>query len=309
MRSEAGEMSEQDETGIVGEATIPQVSDSATTATHSEPATRSFANELSGAMHTAADAWHTRLRDEAFRYRDDQIAAVHERAEAEGVELRAGIDGDLAAADEAASAAIRQIEEEREATVAGLHQVLEERLALHRDVIGREVEAAENEIDAYVAYLDGFFGRLSTETDPEAIVRLAGSIPPLPDLDAATAAARAAAEAELVTEASAVAASPEPAVEAVPEVPQPSRPTPDELVPVMDPDASTAPALADPWLTQPQVASIEEGATIGSGDTSSPEGEPVGAGVESARSSGSLTRLAGFFGRGGETGKEPSTES
>jgi hypothetical protein len=305
MRSEADEMSEQGETGIVAEATIPQTTDSATTPAATERPTRSFANELSGAMHTAADAWHTRLRDEAFRYRDDQIAAVHQRAEAETVELRTGIDGDLAAVDEAATAAIQRIEEERAAKVEGLHKVLEDRLALHRDVIDREVDAAENEIDAYVAYLDGFFGRLSAETDPEAIVRLAGSIPPLPDLEAATAAARAAAEAELVSEANGSTAS----AESTPEAPSPSRPTPDELVPVMDPDAATAPALADPWLTQPQAASIEDDSVSDGEATPAPEDEPVGAAADLSRSSGSLSRLAGFFGRGGDTGQEQSTGS
>jgi hypothetical protein len=302
-------MSEQDGTGTVTDDAIPQTGDSQSTTTESGPAARSFAGELSGAMHTAAQAWHTRLRDEAYRYRDEQIETVRDRADAESVELREGIDRDVTGVEAAAADEIRRIEAEKAAKVEGLHQVLDERLALHRDVIGREVEAAENEIDAYVAYLDGFFGRLSSETDPEAIVRLAGSVPPLPDLAAATAAARASAEAELVNQTN-EASTPSAAIE--PEEPittaepvGPGRPAPEDLVPVMDPGTSSTAQVSDPWLTTPQSTNGDASVTAQEAGAEE-EAEPVGVAADTARSSGSLNRLAGFLGLG-DSKQEPPT--
>jgi hypothetical protein len=247
-----------------------------------------FAAELTDAMHSVAHGWHERLKEEAERDRQVHVARIGEQAMAEAAELRTGIEGDLARIDEWAKAATRQIEEDRARQVDAVHKVLDERLELHRGVIAREVDAGEGAIAAYLTYLEGFFDRLETESDPNVIVRLAGSIPPMPDLEEASGTARAQAEAELAR------------VTAVPAAPRDPTVGPDALVPVMDLAVTTGstPPVA-PWAaaTSTTGESDTEAVAVIAGSEDVVVSAPA---AEAARSAGSLQRLAAFFGRGGQ---------
>jgi len=81
--------------------------------------------------------------------------------------------------------------------------------------------------------LDGFFDRMSAESDPGEIARLAADLPPPPDLSAARAGARADAIAHLSSRESAPESPP--ATESIAGTDDNAEPQSD-LVGVMDPD-------------------------------------------------------------------------
>jgi hypothetical protein len=285
---EAGEMSDEGGTGIIGNPAV----DSAT------GAEAAFAAELGGAMHSVARGWHERLKDEAERYRSSHRAQIDERSEAEAAELRADVDGDLGRIDGWTGDAKRQVENARARQVDALHKVLDERLELHRSVVAAEIEAVDAAVAGYVTDLDGFFARLAAESDPEVIASLTGSIPHPPDVDRAAEAARARAEAEIARQATQSAGGSTPTV------------APEDAVPVMDPAAISRSTLLDsPWV-------------VATSDAGDPDADPPAAiepgnggledvvataapASEAPRSAGSLQRLAGIFGRGGATPSDP----
>jgi hypothetical protein len=142
-----------------------------------------FLSELVRAMQTTASTERARIAEQTDRRRDEHLAAIHARREAEAQKMRDLADDDLKAIDSWAEDERQRIQAERERRAGALSDDLQKSLAEHGARIDGEIEGVEAAIAAYRVEVDAFFVALDGETDPVAIAQHASRRPVFPDLD------------------------------------------------------------------------------------------------------------------------------
>ncbi|HET9521384.1 MAG TPA: hypothetical protein VFO73_10090 [Candidatus Limnocylindrales bacterium] len=160
-------------------------------------ATRAFLEELARAMQAAAHRERERIAKAVADMGAEQVDVTRARAATEADELRRLADADVERIQVWSATEIDRIRAEAERRTAERRSDLEAYLAQHDAIIATEVEGVDAAVRDYDATLTRFVDELGEMTDPADIARRAGSLPPVPDLDAVRAAARAAAVARL----------------------------------------------------------------------------------------------------------------
>lgn len=244
-----------------------------------------FLLELARAMQAAAQREQERIArvvaDEATR----QIETTRTRAAAEAEELRRLAETDVERIQAWAAAEIERIRSEAERRTAERRQDLETYLARHQSIIATEIDGVDAAVREYDRVLAQFFDDLAAMTDPADIVRRAGSLPTMPDLDTVRASARAAAVAEVADAERAAESSPGGEGTTAVGVMDPAavgRPA-DEST--LEGPAANAPAAAAPDLdpTSEASAAVDVSAaaapsgSAGREDAPAPAGDPVDA--------------------------------
>jgi hypothetical protein len=141
-----------------------------------------FLSELVRAMQTTASTERARIAEQTDRRRDEHLAAIHARREAEAQKMRDLADDDLKTIDSWAEDERQRIQGERERRAGALTDDLQKSLAEHGARIDGEIEGVEAAIAAYRVEVDAFFVTLDGETDPVAIAQHASRRPVFPDL-------------------------------------------------------------------------------------------------------------------------------
>jgi hypothetical protein len=152
---------------------------------------RTFLGELARAMQAAAQRERTRIAGVVAEAAIGQIDVTRKRASAEAEELRRLAGADLERIQAWSDAEVERIRAEAERRSTERQSDLEAYLAQHDSIIATEIEGVDTAVREYDATLARFFDELAGMTDPTELVRQAGSLPPVPDLDAVRAAARA----------------------------------------------------------------------------------------------------------------------
>jgi F0F1-type ATP synthase membrane subunit b/b' len=147
--------------------------------------------DIARAMHEAARRERERIGARMAESADAQIDGARLRAAAEARHLKRRAEEDVEDVYERCHALISRIRRDADAEITQRRQRLADALVAHGSILESEVEHVRATIDNYEASLDGFFDRLSAELDPAEIARMAGNLPPAPDLPAAMADARA----------------------------------------------------------------------------------------------------------------------
>jgi hypothetical protein len=142
-----------------------------------------FLSELVRAMQTTASTERARITEQTDRRREEHLAAIQARREAEAQKMRDLADDDLKAIDSWAEDERQRIQAERERRAGALSDDLQKSLAEHGARIDGEVEGVEAAIATYRLEVDAFFVALDGETDPVAIAQHASRRPAFPDLD------------------------------------------------------------------------------------------------------------------------------
>lgn len=142
-----------------------------------------FLSELVRAMQTTASTERARIAEQTDRRREEHLAAIHARREAEAQRMRDLADDDLKAIDSWAEDERQRIQSERERRAGALSDDLQKSLAEHGARIDGEIEGVEAAIATYRVEVDAFFVALDGETDPVAIAKHASRRPVFPDLD------------------------------------------------------------------------------------------------------------------------------
>ena len=142
-----------------------------------------FLSELVRAMQATASTERARITEQTDRRRDERLAAIHARREAEAQKMRDLADDDLKAIDAWAEDERGRIQAERERRAGALSDDLQKSLAEHGARIDGEIEGVEAAIATYRLEVDAFFVALDGETDPVAIAQHASRRPVFPDLD------------------------------------------------------------------------------------------------------------------------------
>lgn len=154
-----------------------------------------------------------------------------------------------------------RLREEAARRIVARGEELDEYLVRHAAIIDSEVDQIEGAVANYQLELDGYFGKLTSESDPSEIARLADELPPPPDLAKVGGEARAHALAAVAAEGDAAFS--------------PTAPGP-ELVPVMAPKNGSGAAAdggtsagptsspsASPDKTNPAIRILRSIATLG----------------------------------------------
>jgi hypothetical protein len=142
-----------------------------------------FLSELVRAMQTTASTERARIVEQTDRRREEHLAAIHARREAEAQKMRDLADDDLKAIDSWAEDERQRIQAERDRRAGALSDDLQKSLAEHGARIDGEIEGVEAAIATYRLEVDAFFVALDGETDPVAIAQHASRRPVFPDLD------------------------------------------------------------------------------------------------------------------------------
>lgn len=177
----AAEQAEASVEAAVGSAEAPAAVADAAPASSKAPA---FLTELVRAMHATIDAERERAGQETDRRREEHVATIHARRDAETERMRELADEDLRAVDAWAETERNRIQAERDQRAAAVRADLELSLTEHKSQIDREVDAVDEAVSAYRAEVDAFFADLDRETDPVAIAQHATRRPEFPTLDA-----------------------------------------------------------------------------------------------------------------------------
>jgi hypothetical protein len=227
------------------------------------PRNDNLLGELARAMHAAATSQYEQMNAELERRRTEQVEAIAARTASEAEDLKSNNEADIGAIDAWAKAEAEKIKRERLRRIDARREQLAGELDRQETIKQREVFAIEVAIDSHRTEIDQFFGRMERETDPTAIARVAGSLPPFPSLDEIAEAARRAAAGEFAAiDADAGATpAPEPTIAATPaETPSDADVTESRLMAVMDPESSRGggPAGAPPWEA-PYAVSVAAG--------------------------------------------------
>ena len=165
------------------DATIPAILD----------LTPELLGELARAMQNAVDHERERIAALVNQGGAAHVERVRARAASEAEELRRLAEEDVDRIKEWSTTEIARIREEVSRRTGARRSSLEQYLTHHDAVTKREIESIETAIRDYGETLKRFFTDLTRSSDPEEIARRAGSLPPMPDLDAIGSAARAAA--------------------------------------------------------------------------------------------------------------------
>ncbi len=190
-------------------------------------------DELARAMLVAAERERDRLLASVNDEASVQATKVHSRAEIEAAEFKRLAEDDIDEIQSRSAAEIERIRLRTDRRVAARRGRLDRHLIGHRTIIDQEMASVAAAVERYGRELDGFFGKLRSHRNPSHIARLANTLPPTPDFDAARFEARVAALALLTGETTSSDADDE---EDQPTTAAP--PSGGELVGVMDPDST-----------------------------------------------------------------------
>jgi F0F1-type ATP synthase membrane subunit b/b' len=225
-----------------------------------------FKHELVRAMRSAADVERERMEATVATATETHLQKVRIRAAAEADELRHLAEGDVDGIHAWSKTEIARIQEEADRRIGARRQQLERHVEQHATITDREVGTIERAVTEYRAELDRYFARMSNEQDPGELARLAGLLPPPPDLERIGGDARAE------------------AVDAYAR--QPAQPDPAD-----DRTSAFSPTEPGPGLV----------AVMGESDD---EAVPAGGLDESAESNGAFSRLRSLAGRGSPPRKQ-----
>jgi len=128
--------------------------------------------------------------------------------------LRHTADEDVAGVREWSKAEIARVREETEQRIGDRKILLDRELEGHAAVVEREVEKVQEQVAAFEAEMDGFFGQLLAEEDPSRFAALAASLPDPPTFTGLDEAERQA----IIDRALAPVPEPEPEVAPEPEI-------------------------------------------------------------------------------------------
>ena len=142
-----------------------------------------FLADLAHAMQATAGAQRVRVAEAADERRQAHIDSIRGREAAQTEEYRELAERDIKGVEAWATGEIERIRLERQGRIAARKSELERHLQQHHATIEREIGAVEAAVVAYRDEVDTFFGRLDSESDPIAIARQAGSLPPFPALE------------------------------------------------------------------------------------------------------------------------------
>jgi hypothetical protein len=195
----------------------------------------SFLAELTRAMQAAAEQQREHIAGVVAEDAAGEVEKARTRGAAEADELRRLAEEDVGAIKAWQTNEVERIRREAGRRTDERRKELETHLAKHDTIIASEVAGVDVAVLDYRATLDRFFDELRGATDPAEIARLAGSLPPPPDLEGVRSAARATTVAELARE---------PAEEPAPE-PEPAQPEPAAIV-MGGPGMATAQAVDSP---------------------------------------------------------------
>ncbi len=283
-----------------------------------------FLADLARVMQTTAASEQARNAEGTEQRRQAHLATIRAREAAEADELRELAKLDIKDIDGWSDEEIKRIKAERERRIATRREQLQHRLEEHRAIITREIEAVEAAIGAYRVRVDGFFSRISNESDPIAIAREAGNQPQFPDLEQIkpehapyasdrpvavadeTIVAEAVAGEALVADAvadEAIADGGE-VVEATGEESQDASHEESFLVGVMDPDASSHP-FETPWESGVAAEEVAAGSDEAvEGVAAEAEGEAIEAATEAVAAAEGEAEVAVAEGEGIAEGAE-----
>ena len=151
----------------------------------------SFLAELTRAMQAAAE----RQREEIATVIDDdaagQVEIARKRGAAEAGELRRAAERDVDGIQAWAAEETERIRREATQRTDKRRKELEAHLTKHESIIDSEVVGVGVAVKDYRSTLDDFFDQLRGADNPSELARLAGSLPPPPDLESVRGLARA----------------------------------------------------------------------------------------------------------------------
>ena len=168
---------------------------------------RGFIGELVHAMQAAAEHQREATNTEVEAMTRAHLERVRVRAAAEAEELRRMAQADIDEINAWQEAEAVRVREEAARRIVVRGQELDDYLVRHAAIIDTEVDQIEGAVANYQLELDGFFGKLTSESDPGEIARMADELPPPPDLAKVGGEARAQALAAVAAEGDAATAS------------------------------------------------------------------------------------------------------
>jgi len=203
--------------------------------------TPNLLGELARAMLSAADHERERIVALVGDSGTSHIERIRSRAATEAEALRRLAEEDVDRIKDWSTSEIARIRGEASRRTDARRASLEQYLAEHEAVVGKEIESVQNAVAEYGETLKRFFADLTHSTDPSEIARRAGTLPSVPDLEAIGGAARSAALG----------------------MDTPEAPVPAGLVGVMEPDGTIQGASADTAIADqaPAEAQVAETAT------------------------------------------------
>jgi hypothetical protein len=201
-----------------------------TVATAGEPPSakvpaRAFVTELAHAMQAAAEHQREATNAEVEAITSAHLERVRARAVAEAEELRRKAQQDIDAINIWQEAEAERVRAEAAARIVVRGEELDGHLVRHAALIDSEVEQIAGVVAGYQLQLGDYFDRLTAESNPGVIARLADQMPEPPDLARVGGDARAWALAAATAEGDAASSREASAT---------------DLVPVMDPAATAA---------------------------------------------------------------------
>ena len=161
---------------------------------------RGFIGELVHAMQAAAEHQREATSSEVEAMTRAHLERVRVRAAAEAEELRRMAQADIDEINAWQEAEAVRLREEAARRIVVRGEELDEYLVRHAAIIDTEVDQIEGAVANYQLELDGYFGKLTSESDPGAIARMADELPPPPDLAKVGGEARAQALAAVAAE-------------------------------------------------------------------------------------------------------------
>lgn len=161
---------------------------------------RGFIGELVHAMQAAAEHQREATNTEIEAMTRAHLERVRVRAAAEAEELRRMAQADIDEINAWQDAEAVRLREEAARRIVVRGQELDDYLVRHAAIIDTEVDQIEGAVANYQLELDGYFGKLTSESDPGEIARMADELPPPPDLAKVGGAARAQALAAVAAE-------------------------------------------------------------------------------------------------------------
>jgi len=269
-----------------------------------------FKQELIRAMRSAAELERERVEATIAASIESHLEKVRTRAAAEAEELRHLADSDIDGIHEWSKTETTRIQEEADRRIGARRRQLENHVEQHASITEREVGSIEGAVQAYRSEVEQYFMRLTNEQDPSELARLAGLLPPPPDLEQIGSDARTQAVGSFASQAPAAfettaesdadrpsAFSPtEAGPSLVPVMAEPAEAEPAEAEPAEEELAKAEPAEAQPTEAQPTEAQPTEAAPVPVFKDDTEEGP--GGGDIHAESNGTLQRLRSLAGLG-----------
>ena len=157
----------------------------------------SFQSQMADAMRAAARSQHSHIVSDVEERQAAYVSALHNRAAADVDAMRQSADGVTEDVEAWAAAELERIESERGQKIDTARMGFQQRLESHESQVAQEIADVRDRVNAYRAEIDAFFSRLDAESDPARIAEMAAQVPVLPDLEGASAAARARATVEV----------------------------------------------------------------------------------------------------------------